>query len=149
MAALIEQLGGWAWWILGLVLLGFEVVLPGTFFLWFGVSAIVIGASALLFDWAWQIQAIGFVVLALILVLVGRRYFRGWSGRPDEDSLINERTGRLIGVTYVLGEPIVNGHGRLRIDDTTWRVAGPDLPSGSRVRIVAADGALLRVQAAE
>ena len=35
-----------------------------------------------------------------------------------------------------------------RIDDTIWRVAGPDAPAGSRVKIVQADGASLTVAAA-
>ena len=37
------------------------------------------------------------------------------------------------------------GHGRVRIGDSTWLAAGPDLPAGSRVRIVGARGALLLV----
>jgi hypothetical protein len=36
----------------------------------------------------------------------------------------------------------------VRIDDTIWRVAGPDTPAGSRVQIVQADGASLTVSAA-
>ena len=38
--------------------------------------------------------------------------------------------------------------GTVRIDDTIWRVAGPDAPAGSRVRVVQADGASLTVAAA-
>ena len=45
-------------------------------------------------------------------------------------------------------EPIVNGHGQVRVDDTNWRVTGPDLPSGTRVKVVAADGAVLKVEKA-
>jgi membrane protein implicated in regulation of membrane protease activity len=30
-----------------------------------------------------------------------------------------------------------------------WRVSGPDAPSGSRVKVTQADGALLRVERAE
>jgi membrane protein implicated in regulation of membrane protease activity len=33
----------------------------------------------------------------------------------------------------------------VRIDDTIWRIAGPDAPAGSRVRIVQANGADLTV----
>ena len=48
----------------------------------------------------------------------------------------------------MLDEPIRDGIGRLALDDTVWRVQGPDLAAGSRVRIVEADGALLKVEAA-
>ncbi len=71
----IAALGGWSWWVLGLVLLGAEVLLPGFFFLWFGVAAILIGISALLVDWPWQLQVVGFVVLSAITALVGRRFY--------------------------------------------------------------------------
>jgi membrane protein implicated in regulation of membrane protease activity len=36
----------------------------------------------------------------------------------------------------------------VRIDDTIWRVAGPDAPAGSRVKVVRVDGANLTVAAA-
>ena len=67
--------------MLGLILLGIEVVVPGFFFLWFGIAAILIGVSALLIDWPWQWQVLGFVVLSVIAALVGRRF----AGNPDVD----------------------------------------------------------------
>jgi membrane protein implicated in regulation of membrane protease activity len=49
----------------------------------------------------------------------------------------------------VLAEPIVNGQGRVRIDDTNWRLTGPDLPAGTRVKVIGTDGgAVLKVAAA-
>ena len=42
-------------------------------------------------------------------------------------------------------EPIVNGTGRIRAGDTTWRVTGPDAGSGRRVRVVSVDGPTLNV----
>jgi membrane protein implicated in regulation of membrane protease activity len=47
-----------------------------------------------------------------------------------------------------LEKPIIDGSGTVRIDDTIWRVAGPDAPAGSRVKVVHADGASLTVAAA-
>jgi membrane protein implicated in regulation of membrane protease activity len=43
-------------------------------------------------------------------------------------------------------DPIANGVGRIRLGDSVWTVHGPDAPAGSRVRIVAAEGAALRVE---
>ena len=53
------------------------------------------------------------------------------------------------GRTFTLSAPILNGVGKLRVDDSQWRIAGPDLPEGSRVRVVRAEGATLRVERAE
>lgn len=140
----IGQLGGWAWWVAGLLLLGLEILAPGSFFVWFGVAAILTGTVELLAHWSWQSQLLLFLGLSVALLLLGRRYF----ARPHADggvSYLNERSAQLMGFTTVLTEPIVDGQGRIRIDDTTWRVTGPDLPVGSRVSVVAADGPVLKV----
>ncbi len=140
----IEALGGWSWWILGLILLGAEVLLPGFYFLWFGIAAILIGISAVLIDWPWQLQLIGFVVLSVATALIGRR-FAGTGEGDTSDPHLNLRASRLEGQTFVLTEPIVEGRGRIRIDDSVWQVRGPDAPAGARVVVTGADGATLNV----
>ena len=143
-----RQLGAWGWWITGVILLALELVVPGNVFVWFGVAAILTGALALFADLGWQTELITFVVLSLVLAVAGRRYFaRNLS--PGEQPFLNDRARRLVGGGYVLGEPIVDGHGRIRIDDTNWRVTGPDLPSGAKVKVVGADGAVLAVEKAD
>ena len=147
MIDLIETLGGWSWWVLGLILLGIEVLVPGFFFLWFGVAAILIGISALLIDWPWQMQVVGFVVLSAITALIGRR-FAGNVDAETADPLLNLRAGRLEGRTFILAEPIVEGRGRVQVDDSVWQVTGPDAPAGTRIKVTGADGATLTVEPA-
>ena len=50
-----------------------------------------------------------------------------------------------IGQCYDLIDPIVNGRGSVKIGDSIWRVEGPELPKGARVRVLGADGTLLKV----
>ncbi len=146
-ANLIGSLGGWSWWVLGLALLGLEVLLPGFYFLWFGVAAILIGVSALLIDWPWQLQVVGFVVLSAITVLIGRRFY-GTANGDTADPHLNLRASRLQGRTFVLAEPIVEGSGRVKIDDTVWQVRGPDAPAGARIKVSGSDGTVLIVTSA-
>jgi membrane protein implicated in regulation of membrane protease activity len=143
----IEWLGAWTWWIAGVLLLILELLAPGTFFLWFGVAAIVTGILAMVTTLGWQTELIVFAVLAVVFVVLGRRYFSYDSGRSDQP-LLNERAARLIGRDYILAEPIVGGAGKLKIDDSNWRISGPDLPSGTKVRVTGHDGTLLTVVAA-
>jgi len=141
----VQELGAWTWVIVGIALLALEIAAPGVFFIWFGLAAVVVGTLALLVAFPWQAQFILFVALASLIVVFGRRYF----ARSSDDSAspgLNQRGRRLIGSIAVLGEPIVDGQGRIRVDDTTWRVVGPNLPSGTRVRIASVDGALLTVE---
>ena len=145
---LVQDLGAWTWLIVGVALLALEIAAPGAFFLWFGLAAIVVGVLALLVDVPWQAQLIIFIVLATLVVIVGRRYFSR-SGDETVSTGLNQRGRRLVGTIVVLSEPIVDGKGRVRIDDTTWRVVGSNMPSGTRVRVVHADGALLSVKSTD
>ena len=144
---IIETLGGWSWWILGLVLLAIEVLAPGFFFLWFGIAALLIGASALFFQWPWQLQVVGFVVLSIVSALIGRK-LAGTAEIRTSDPNLNLRANRLQGRTFLLSEPIVEGAGRVRIDDSVWQVRGPDAPAGARVTVTGADGTVLIVEKA-
>jgi membrane protein implicated in regulation of membrane protease activity len=147
MEEMIRQLGPWLWIIAGLILLGLELLAPGVFLVWFGIAALITGAFAFLTDFGWQVDILVFVVLAIVAVVVGRKYFSG-SGQ-SEQPLLNQRAVRHVGSIHVLADPIVDGQGRIRIDDTNWRIAGSDLPSGTRVRVTAADGAVLTVERAD
>jgi membrane protein implicated in regulation of membrane protease activity len=145
---IVSELGAWSWWIVGLALLCIELVAPGNVFVWFGVAAILTGSLALFADFAWQLQLILFVVLSVVLVIIGRRVF-ATDNTPGEQPLLNERATRIVGGVYVLHEPIVDGKGRIRVDDAHWRVRGPDLPSGAKVKVSGADGAVLIVEKSE
>jgi membrane protein implicated in regulation of membrane protease activity len=138
----IDGLGAWAWWVGGALLLAIEILAPGNVFVWFGIAAVLTGSAALVADIGWQVQLILFAVLSLVLVVVGRSWFA--RAGASEEPLLNERATRLVGQRFVLGEPIVGGNGRIRIDDTVWRLTGPDLPSGTTIRIVGHDGAMLK-----
>lgn len=147
---LFAELGPWNWIVLGLVLMIFEVAAPGIFFLWFGIAALIVGALAILFGEAlslgWQVQVILFLVLSLIAVFIGRRLVGATDAESDEP-LLNRRGEQLIGQVFTLEEATVNGRGRARIGDSLWRVAGPDMAAGTRVRITGIDQGTLTVEA--
>ena len=145
--AIFEMLGGWTWWILGLALLAVEVLAPGFFFLWFGIAAILIGISALLIAWPWQLQIVGFGILSLISAVIGRKML-GYRDVESDDPNLNIRAARLEGRTFVLTEPIEAGSGRMKVDDSVWRVSGPDLPAGAKVMVTGSDGTTLTVEPA-
>ncbi len=151
---IIRDLGPWNWWILALMLMGLEILAPGTFFLWFGISAFVIGTISLAVGaettfWVWQTQLVRFVVLSLVAALFGRKFMNARGSNDPQDPELNERGRRMIGRTAVLKEPILEGQGRVTFGETTWRINGPDLPAGARVRVVATHSNELVVEPAE
>ena len=75
---------------------------------------------------------------------VGRMAFARFGARSSEIHL-NRRADGYIGRIFTLERPIIDGRGRLRVDDTTWLVEGPDLPAGTRVQVTSVNNTLLRV----
>jgi membrane protein implicated in regulation of membrane protease activity len=148
---IILELGPWGWWALGLLLLAAEVVAPGMFLVWIGIAAILTGAVSLLLweasFWVWQVQLVCFALLSVLAVFAGRRLMARTAETSDEP-LLNQRGARLIGRTAVLEKPIAEGRGRIRLDDTTWTVSGPDLPAGTRVKVTGSSGGQLTVESA-
>jgi len=138
----------WHWWVLGLVLLVAEMLSPtGFFLLWIGAAAILVGAvSWLVPALGWEVQVVMFGVLSVASFFVWRR-FRPALAASDQPSL-NRRGHSYVGRTFTLNAPIVNGVGTLHVDDSQWRISGADVPAGTQVRVISADGATLRVERA-
>ncbi len=144
--SLLLGLGPWLWIVAGGVLLGLELVVPGTIMLWFGLAALATGAIAMTTALSWQVQIILFAVLAAASLFAWRRFGRRLVVEPDTEPGLNQRAERHVGRVVTLDAPIVNGEGRIRIDDSPWRIAGADCPAGSKVKVTGTDGSVLRVE---
>ena len=138
---IFTELGPWNWMVLGLVLLILEIMAPGVFLLWIGIAALIVGAITLALwsaaFWVWQAQVVLFLVLSLIAAYYGKKIMDNRREVSDLP-LLNQRGAQMIGRTATLSEPIREGRGRVQLGDTLWRVSGPDLPAGARVRVVKA-----------
>jgi membrane protein implicated in regulation of membrane protease activity len=139
--------GPWSWSIAGLALLALELVLPGGILVWMGIAGIVTGLMLLFQPIGWALQWLIFGVLSLGSILVWLRYSRTRPPATDRPFL-NRRTDQLIGQEAVLDQAIAQGFGRVVLGDSVWRVSGPDLPVGRRVKIVGSSGAVLKVEPA-
>lgn len=139
-------LGGWTWWIIAGLLLLVELVLPGVFFIWLALAGAVIGVLDIFLDLSWQVETALFAVLSVVLVYFVRPRFSLPGGEPNN---LNQRMYGYVGRSYVLDEAIVNGRGKIRIDDTLWVVTGTDRPKGEWVKVKAVDGASFAVEAAD
>ena len=137
-------------WILALLLIAGELLLPGYFLLWIGLAAAAMGVVL------WVDPALGMLVQAILFGLLAFASCVGYARwlrprlerRAPGGERLNRRAEQLIGQRYELIEPIVNGRGKARVGDGQWLVSGPDLPLGTTVEVVAVEGTTLQVRAA-
>ena len=141
----IASIGHWAWLSAGLVLVFIELLAPGAFFLWLGISAGVVGIITWIFlDMGWEYEFAIFAVLSVGSVLAARIYLRRNPIQTDEP-LLNRRGSQYVGRRFTLGEPIEHGRGKIHVDDTMWKIEGEDMPAGASVEVTGLEGVVLRV----
>lgn len=135
----------WHWWILGVVLVIVEILAPSFFALWMGIAAFMTGMLLLLMpDMAWQYQLFVFAVLSVLSIVVWHQYYFKRPIESDEPYL-NRRGAQYIGRIVTLKTPIVDGVGKINLDDTTWKVNGPDCETGTKVVITGLDNVIFKV----
>lgn len=140
------EIAWWSWWVLGFGLLILEMLLPtGFILLWVGAAAVAVGALA------WLAPSLngeaGLVLWAVLsgVALIAWRRFKPVATDNDKPTL-NRRGHSYVGRNFTLQEPVVNGVGKLRVDDSQWRITGPDVPAGTQVRVIEVDGTTLKVE---
>ena len=73
-ASFVDAIGpAWTWILVGLVLMGTELVASGVFLLWLGLAAVVTGLQILLVPMPWQGQLLLFAVLSVTFAVVASR----------------------------------------------------------------------------
>jgi len=134
----------WIWATGGLVLILAELMAPGVFLLWLGVAALVVAATLGFAVLDWQGQLMVFAAASVGACLLGwvafMRHRRG-SFPPD----VNEPATMMVGEIGTVVEPIRDGRGKVRLRDSVWLAAGPDLAAGTRIRVVGQRGTVIEV----
>ncbi|MEM7634784.1 MAG: NfeD family protein [Pseudomonadota bacterium] len=148
MAEVLGVFGDWTWWIIAGLLLVSELVATSIVLVWFGLAALSVGLVDLFLGLSWQMEVILFVVLSVIYLLLGRRYVKTRATNEVNLPYLNQRVNAFVGRTVVLHEAIVNGEGKVRMDDALWRVTGTDAPAGTRVRITGGSDMVLETEPA-
>ena len=146
MSEFITNIQYWHWWVLAIVCLTLEIFAPGAIFIWFSASAAIMGVILLLTPdliWQWQIAIFG--ALSLLTIIAWRQYRKKV---PEKDSYptLNKRGEELIGRTFTLDEAIVNNYGKIRVDDTMWKITGEDCEVGQKIKVTSLSGTVLNVE---
>ena len=139
----------WHWLIVAVLFGIIEVLSPGFFFIWLGVAAAIMGMVLLAIpSLSWEVQVLVFTVLAVASALAGRRLIKRHPIESDHP-LLNQRGAQFVGRTFTLAEGIDNGTGKIKVDDSIWKVRGDDCPAGTRIKVSGVDGTVLLVERAD
>jgi membrane protein implicated in regulation of membrane protease activity len=143
----LSQLVYWHWFALALILGILDVTFGANFFfVWCGAAAALVAVLLLIVpSLTWEYQFLIFGIGVMTSLLFWRQYLKTHPKNKDASTL-NRRAAQYIGRVFTLEEPIVNGRGKVRVDDTIWRVEGTDLPIGEKVKVVSVDGVVLKVE---
>jgi inner membrane protein len=135
-------------WIVAALILGVaEAFIPGAFLIWIAVAAGLVGVVDLVFEPGLLAEIVIFAIGAAVAVYIGQKVYG--SLERASPPLPLSRAHALIGRQFALATAIANGFGTMTVDDSVWRVAGPDLPAGTTVKVVAVlEGSLVRVEMA-
>ena len=137
----------WLWLVLGLVLVGVELLTPGGFFVvFFGAAALVVGIAVRIgaADAAW-VQWLLFSVLSVLSLSLFRkplmRRFRLADVGPAVDSMVGE-------ACVVVQAAGPDGYGKVEMRGTSWnaRSAAGAFAVGQRCRVERVDGLTLWIR---
>ena len=149
MMAWLEHVVFWHWWILAGLLLILELTAPAFFFLWLGIAAAAVGLILMVFpSIGIETQLILFSIASIVAVIAWRKYRESRPLKSDQPNL-NRRGHQYIGRMFSLDHPIVNGVGKVTVDDSTWKVKGADMPAGTHVKVTGVEGVVFTVEATD
>ncbi|RDH86602.1 MAG: hypothetical protein DIZ78_06760 [endosymbiont of Escarpia spicata] len=145
----LPQLDYWHWFILGVGLIILEIFSPGVFFIWLGFAAGLVGLLLLAVpEMEWQYQLLAFAAFSVINILIARTILQRRPIKTDQPNL-NRRGAQYTDRVFTLDHPIVNGEGKIHVDDSTWKIRGTDCPAGTQVKVIGVEGVVLLVGPAD
>lgn len=145
----LETMNATKWGLLGLGLVGLELVTGTTYILWPAVAALAMSAWVFFLPLSWEMQFVLFFVLSTVLLVVGHLYLKPLmkSGEPAD---LNDPGRTMLGRRVVAFTDFENGHGRVTVGDTQWKASteANDPKTGDALVITAVAGATLIVEPA-
>jgi len=136
----------WYWLVLAVVCLVIEILVPAFFFLWMSVAGLITGIIAWLIpSTSTDVQILIFSVLTITTITAWRIFGKKYVIETDQP-LLNRRGSQYVGRVFNLHEAIENGEGKIKVDDTIWKVHGEDCDIHSKVKVIASRGTVFDVE---
>lgn len=139
------------WFLVGLVLLILEFVMPGLIVAFFGVGAWIVAIICLFIpNLHLNYQLLIFIVSSVLSLLLLRKWLKGiFMGHVVSKQDVKENLEEFIGQRAVVKERIVpNSRGKVEFHGTDWQAeADEEIAEGTAVEIIGKDNITLKVKA--
>lgn len=134
-------MGHTLWWLAAAAILGIiEIGTVDFVFLMLALGALGASAASLL-GAGLTLEVATFAIVSVVLLVVGRPWIKARLAQSTPN--ITTNVNALVGETALVLETTTARDGRVRLLGEVWsaRTDGPDLAPGTRVRVLAIDGA--------
>jgi hypothetical protein len=137
----------WAWMILAGVLGLAEMHVPGAYLVWIALGALLTGAADAALGLSLEGQLLVFAAASALCCGGGYFVYRSMHRHQRNEAPLNERHRSMLGERGTVCEAFVSGRGKVRLGDSVWLAAGPDLAEGVPVVVSGFRGTRLVVEA--
>ncbi|MCP4255979.1 MAG: NfeD family protein [Planctomycetes bacterium] len=137
------------WFLVGLVLLIMEFVLPGLIIAFFGVGAWIVAFICCFTDIGINTQLIIFIISSVLSLLLLRKWLKGvFLGHTGSKQNLKEKLDEFIGQKAVVKEKIMpKSGGKVEFHGTNWLAqADEEIAEGAMVQIIGKDNITLKVK---
>ena len=140
----------WHWLVLGLVLIGLELVIPSFTIIWFGLGAVLVSIVMAFFPgYSFPAQILTWTVASALFTVVWFRFFNPRTSRTFAGS----SKGAVVGETGLViraAEPYAKGNVKFQLPllgaDEWPCMADEPLEVGDRVKVVDVEGHVMKVE---
>ncbi len=149
----IAQMGYLSWFAIGVFLILAELFVPGTYLIWFGFSAFMMGIIVSFISLTVVETLVCFALISAVFAGFGWYAYAKILNKtkvPEKYKYLNDMAGAHIGKIYNLSEDVVDGRSKAKIGDSFWLVEIDEpLKKGAKIKIIdVKDGVILKAQKA-
>ena len=111
------------WLIIGLTLSILELIVPGTYLIWFGFAGLCMSVLTYIIPMALSTQIIWFAIFSAVFAVIGwfsYRYIFKKVQAPKEYMNLNDSAQQYVGRTVTVAEDTVDNQTKVKIGDGFW-----------------------------
>ena len=138
-----------AWATIGLLLTIFELIVPGTYLIWFGFAAFVVSGYAWFTNVGITDQLLVFAIFSAIFAFLGLYVYQVIFNRSRTDDKykdLNDPAKQYIGRTVTLTQDVDDNNTKVKIGDTVWLAySEQDLKKGDKAKVTGVKDAVVLI----